>query len=95
MTHAVNSARRRAGSSRGPSEVPAAPSTPCPNCGGSGQVEDFGALIRAKRRELGMTQFELAEKIGVWSPTTVCHWEKGHSNPKPAHRRKLREVLGL
>lgn len=67
----------------------------CPHCKGSGQVVDFGAEIKARRIALGMTQHELAEKVGVWSPTTVVHWEKGRNMPRPSHRRRLREVLGL
>ena len=36
--------------------------------------------LRARRKELGFTQFEMAERVGV-SATALRHWEQGHRVP--------------
>ena len=40
----------------------------------------YGEIIRIRRSALGMSQAELAAKIGV-SRNTVAGWETGHSRP--------------
>ena len=35
-----------------------------------------GEEIKIRRKELGLTQFQLAVKLGV-TPTTVARWEQG------------------
>ena len=53
-------------------------------------MTDFdGATIRRLRLLAGVTQEELARKIGV-SFATVNRWENGHRRPSPAARRLLR-----
>lgn len=50
-----------------------------------------GARISSLRRRLGITQEELARRIG----TTVCavdRWEHGFSQPEEAERALLAEV---
>lgn len=42
----------------------------------------LGERIRAARKNAGMTQRQLAEKVGV-SNTSISNWEKGISNPDP------------
>ena len=56
--------------------------------------QDFGAVIRARRKALGMNQFRLAEETGV-SRNAVAGWETGHSRPDLATVPTLCEVLGI
>jgi transcriptional regulator with XRE-family HTH domain len=48
-------------------------------------------LVRALRRHLGLTQEELARRIGV-SFSTVNSWENGKRRPLPFLRRQLEEM---
>lgn len=55
------------------------------------------AVARAvveRRRELGMTQEELAERLGS-SQSQVWRIESGHANPTASTLSKLEEVLGI
>lgn len=51
-----------------------------------------GAL-RARREVLGLSQVELAQRVGV-SPTSVNRWENGQTSPHPLTLRTLEQVLG-
>jgi DNA-binding transcriptional regulator YiaG len=51
-------------------------------------------LLRAKRRELGMGQRELAEHLGV-DPKTVLYWEQGGRIGQKRHRRVLADFLEI
>lgn len=56
-------------------------------------VPDFGRRIRLRRQALGMTQEELAERVGV-DPSSVISWEK--QRHKPARwQGKIEVVLGI
>ena len=48
--------------------------------------------LRKRRKELGLSQMELASLVGV-SLLTVQIWERGVSEPKPENREKLEQVL--
>lgn len=52
-----------------------------------------GQRIRESRRQLGLTQAGLAERLGVTQPA-VAQWEKGDTSPNPAVQRLLAEKLG-
>lgn len=55
------------------------------------------ALIYAKRRDLGITQEALADRLGV-TRNAVCMWEStkdGTPVPNEANRRKLVAVLAI
>ena len=54
----------------------------------------FGEIIRNARKSLGLTQRQLAEKIGV-SNTSISNWEKGLSRPDADLIQKLCDVLQL
>ena len=54
----------------------------------------FGETIRNARKALGLTQRQLAEKIGV-SNTSVSNWEKGLSRPDADLIQKLCQVLHI
>ncbi len=56
--------------------------------------EKTGCYIAEKRRQLGMTQKELAEKIGR-SDKAVSKWERGKSMPDPAVMEELCSLLNI
>lgn len=41
-------------------------------------LEQIGQFIQSCRRELGLTQAEMGERMGV-SPQSVSNWERGVS----------------
>lgn len=45
-------------------------------------------LLRDIRRELGITQDEMARRVGV-SSVTLKHWEQGHTTPTMAYLRAI------
>ena len=47
--------------------------------------------IRALRKELGLSQRELAERLGVHK-RTVIFWEAGEFEPSPMAQAKLKEI---
>ena len=53
-----------------------------------------GALIRRLRRELGLTQYQLAERLGV-SDKAVSKWERGLGSPEVSTLPQLSQVLGV
>lgn len=56
--------------------------------------ENMGTLIAAKRKQLQMTQWDLAEKMGV-TDKAVSKWERNLSVPDTQSIPKLAEVLGM
>lgn len=56
--------------------------------------KSFAAVVAGMRKRLGMTQSELAEKLGV-SLRAVQLWEAGKSRPQPSTLRKLSETLEI
>ena len=55
---------------------------------------EFGALIKSKRKELGMTQKQLAEAVGV-SKFAVSKWELGKHSPEGQSMNRLSEFIGI
>lgn len=53
---------------------------------------DLPAKIKQARIEKGLTQAELAEKIGV-EPPSVSRWEGGEMAPRPKMIHKIAEAL--
>ena len=51
------------------------------------------ATLKEMRDKAILTQEELAQAVGV-SKMTIYSWERGETSPRPAHIRKLAEVLG-
>ena len=49
--------------------------------------------IRAARKAAGLSQTELAEKIGVVQ-SNVCRWERGAHRPQIDTLKKIAEALG-
>lgn len=56
--------------------------------------ETMGKMIAAKRRELGMTQLELAEKMGV-TDKAVSKWERDLSCPDVNSLPKLSDIFDI
>ena len=56
--------------------------------------EKFGAFLARRRKERGMTQKELAEKLYV-SDKAVSKWERGLSLPDIALLQPMAEALGV
>ena len=56
--------------------------------------KELGSLIAEIRKEKGMTQLELAEKMGV-TDKAVSKWERGLSWPDAASLPLLAEILGI
>jgi len=61
--------------------------------------EELGQFIREHRLQQGMTQFDLAKKLGKKkldkrSSSEVSRWEKGNRRPKQATLLQLAIILG-
>lgn len=56
--------------------------------------ETMGAFLAARRKELGMTQAELAEKMGV-TDKAVSKWERDLSCPDVDALPRLAEIFGV
>lgn len=54
-----------------------------------------GERIKQRRLELGMTQAELAEKMGYSGKTSVCMAEKGKDNITTTKVKKYADALGV
>lgn len=54
---------------------------------------DLGKKIRAHRDELGLTQAELADKLGL-TYSSVSQWESGRATPRTPILRQLAELFG-
>ena len=54
----------------------------------------MGMMIASRRKELSMTQVELADKMGV-TDKAVSKWERDLSCPDVSSLPKLAEILGL
>ena len=53
---------------------------------------DLGKKIRAHRDELGLTQAELADKLGL-TYSSVSQWESGRSTPRTPILRQLADLF--
>lgn len=56
--------------------------------------ESFGNMVVVLRKQKGMTQLELAEKMGV-TDKAVSKWERDLSFPDVSSIPKLAEILGV
>lgn len=57
-------------------------------------MESIGERIKNKRKELGLTQLELAEKIGV-TDKAVSKWEQGEGDPSIAILPELAKIFDV
>lgn len=58
------------------------------------EEKDFGKRTAEMRKGLGLTQLELAKKMGV-SRTTIANIENGHQRTMLEHAFMLRKILGV
>ncbi len=58
------------------------------------EMRKTGEIIRNRRRELGLSQRQLAKLVGV-QPTTVSRWETGQGYPDQGIVGKLALELGI
>lgn len=56
-------------------------------------VMTIGDRIRMARESVGMTQAELAERLGV-EPPSVSRWESGGYSPRPSRLAEMAKILG-
>lgn len=54
----------------------------------------MGQRVKEAREDLGITQEELADRLGV-DQSMVARYEIGESAPRPPRRRKLEQLLKL
>ena len=54
----------------------------------------LATYIRSRRKNIGLTQKELAEKVGV-SMNTVARWERGETEPSFSDFLRVCVVLGI
>jgi transcriptional regulator with XRE-family HTH domain len=54
----------------------------------------FGELIRQARRDLGLTQGEVAKECGI-SQALICQYEQGRYKPLLENALKLCKYLGI
>lgn len=54
----------------------------------------LGANIRRLRLDRGLTQLQLAKKLGKKSKSVVCNWETGVNPPPSTLLPRLAEELG-
>lgn len=50
-------------------------------------------VIRAVRRQLGLTQRQFADRLGVNSFVTISRWENGHNKPEGLAERQLAKLV--
>lgn len=58
-------------------------------------MKEFGERVKARREELGMTQLDLALRIGYKSKQAICKIESGDRGISVEKVNLLSEVLGL
>ena len=56
--------------------------------------ESMGSIIAAKRRELGLTQKDVADRLGI-TDKAVSKWERDVCCPDTALLSPLAEILGI
>jgi len=55
------------------------------------QPHEIPALVKRIRKKLGLTQEQLAQRIGV-TFSTINQWENGHRTPLPFLMKRLHEL---
>lgn len=58
------------------------------------EKEEIGKLIASKRKELNITQQELAKKLNV-TDKAISNWETGKNYPDYCYFNALKEILGI
>ena len=56
--------------------------------------EQLGARLRQLRKQRGLTQKDLAEKLGVSTPA-LCRWETGQTLPRKSNIQAFASIFNL
>ena len=56
--------------------------------------DECGSLLRVKRKSMGLTIEEMAERLDI-SVNTLGNWERGKTCPDSAYRALIFSVIGL
>lgn len=56
-------------------------------------IPTIGARIKAARKELGITQQQLATKLGMNGASSISNWETGDIEPGAKYTEKLEKIL--
>ena len=54
----------------------------------------LGSYIKSRRKNIGLTQAKLAEKVGL-TPLTIRRYESGEREPVVSDWEKICDVLGM
>ena len=57
-------------------------------------IKNLSTYIKSRRQNIGLTQKQLAEKVGV-TDVTISRWESGQREPVASDFLRLCEVLGM
>jgi transcriptional regulator with XRE-family HTH domain len=69
----------------------------CPLCKGTGErpkIKNGGERARQAREELGVTQTEMAEDLGI-PISTIHHYENGDRHPSIQRKEAICSYLGI
>lgn len=61
---------------------------------GDGESHEIGNRIATARSAAGLSEIELADRLGV-TTETLAEWERGDRSPRANHLTKLSGVLGV
>ena len=53
----------------------------------------IGSNILKRRNAVGLTQLQLADKLGLASEASICHYERGNRHPGPTRLKELAKAL--
>lgn len=51
--------------------------------------------LKLRRVELGLSQADLALRVGIGTPQQVCNYESGSNVVPPKHYKKIMQVLKI
>ncbi|KKL23651.1 hypothetical protein LCGC14_2423220 [marine sediment metagenome] len=57
------------------------------------ELDTIGKRIRYARIIRGLSQNDLARRVGVYGGSNVCSWEVGGRSPTPSTGKKLADAL--
>jgi transcriptional regulator with XRE-family HTH domain len=57
-------------------------------------TETFGSMVLRRRKELGLTQSDLAQRVGV-QPNYIVYLEKGERKPSDRTVLRMADALGI
>lgn len=55
----------------------------------------LGLYLKQKRQKAGLSQSDVARKLGYMTPQFISNWERGVSDPPISTLKKLAEMYGI